>query len=357
MKRIGMLTSGGDCQSLNATMRGVAKSLYETYEEIEIYGLLEGYKGLMYNDYRIMKPSDFSGILTVGGTIIGTSRQPFKSMKTPDVNGDDKIELMKSTYKKLNLDCLVILGGNGTHKTANLLSQEGLNVVTLPKTIDNDIWGTDITFGFQSAVDIATNAIDCIHTTAASHRRVFIVEVMGHKVGWLTLHAGIAGGADVILIPEIPYDIDSVVKAINKRTEQGKTFSILAVAEGAISKEDAKLSKKEYKAKCKSSKDPSISYRIGREITQATGQEVRITVPGHMQRGGGPCAYDRVISTRLGAACAELIRKEKYGYMVGFQNNKIVSVPLKEVAGKLKMVDPNSDIIIEAKRMGINFGD
>lgn len=357
MKRIGMLTSGGDCQSLNATIRGVAKSLYETYDGLEIYGFIEGYKGLMYNNYRIMKPSDFSGILTIGGTIIGTSRQPFKLMRTPDENGNDKVELMKDTYHKLNLDCIVILGGNGTHKTANLLSQEGLNIVTLPKTIDNDIWGTDITFGFQSAVDIATNAIDCIHTTAASHGRVFIVEVMGHKVGWLTLHAGIAGGADIILLPEIPYDINSVVKAITKRTEQGKKFSILAVAEGAISKEDAKLSKKELKAKYKNSEDPSISYRIGREITNATGQEVRITVPGHMQRGGGPCAYDRVISTRLGAACAELIRKEQYGYMVGFKNDEIIPVPLKDVAGKLKMVNPNSDIIKEAKRLGVCFGD
>ena len=357
MKRIGMLTSGGDCQSLNATMRGVAKSLYEICDNVEIYGFIEGYRGLMYNEYRIMKPSDFSGILTVGGTIIGTSRQPFKEMSVPDENGKNKIELMKETYYKLKLDCLVILGGNGTHKTANLLSEEGLNIVTLPKTIDNDIWGTDITFGFQSAVDIATYAIDCIHTTAASHGRVFIVEVMGHKVGWLTLHAGIAGGADIILLPEIPYDIDAVVKAIQKRTEQGKRFSILAVAEGAISKEDAKLSKKELKAKYKNNEDPSISYRIGRKITKATGQEVRITVPGHMQRGGGPCAFDRVLSTRLGAAAAQLIKKEKYGYMVGMKSDKIVPVPLKEVAGKLKMVDSDSDIIKEAKLLGINFGD
>ena len=209
MKRIGFLTSGGDCQSLNATMRGVAKTLYENCPDVEIYGVLEGYKGLIYGNYRKMEPKDFSGILTEGGTIIGTSRQPFKKMRTPDENGLDKVEAMKSNYKKWKLDCLVILGGNGTHKTANLLHEEGCNVVTLPKTIDNDIWGTDITFGFQSAVNIATNAIDCIHTTAASHGRVFIVEVMGHKVGWLTLHAGIAGGADIILLPEIPYDIPS----------------------------------------------------------------------------------------------------------------------------------------------------
>ena len=228
MKKIGFLTSGGDCQSLNATMRGVAKTLYQTYPDVEIYGILEGYKGLIYGNYRKMQPSDFSGILTEGGTIIGTSRQPFKKMREPDANGLDKVEAMKSNYKKWGFDCLVILGGNGTHKTANLLSEEGCNVVTLPKTIDNDIWGTDITFGFQSAVNIATNAIDCIHTTAASHSRVFIVEVMGHKVGWLTLHAGIAGGADIILLPEIPYDINSVVEALDKRTKEGKKFSILA---------------------------------------------------------------------------------------------------------------------------------
>lgn len=359
MKRIGLLTSGGDCQSLNATMRGVAKSLYEAYgsDEIEIYGVLEGYKGLIYGNYERMKPKDFSGILTEGGTIIGTSRQPFKYMRTPDENGLDKVKAMKDNYKKMKLDCLVILGGNGTHKTANLLKEEGLNVVTLPKTIDNDIWGTDITFGFQSAVNIATDAIDCIHTTAASHRRVFIVEVMGHKVGWLTLHAGIAGGADVILIPEIPYNIDSVVAAIEKRTAEGKKFSILAVAEGAISVEDAALSKKERKAKYKNSPYPSISYKIGKEIEEKTGQEIRITVPGHTQRGGGPCPFDRVISTRLGAAAAELIKKEQYGYMVGLRDGEIIPVPLEEVAGKLKMVDRNASIIKEAKSIGINFGD
>lgn len=357
MKRVAFLTSGGDCQALNATMRGVAKTLYNSSEDVEIIGILEGYKGLMYEKYTKMKPSDFSGILTEGGTILGSSRQPFKKMRQPDENGMDKVLAMKNTYNKLKLDCLVILGGNGTQKTANLLSEEGLNVVGLPKTIDNDIWGTDMTFGFQSAVDIATDCIDCIHTTAYSHGRVFIVEVMGHKVGWLTLHAGIAGGADIILIPEIPYDIDSVIGAIEKRTEAGKRFSILAVAEGAISKEDAALSKKEYKEKLKNNPYPSISYKIGAEIQERTGQEIRITVPGHTQRGGSPCAYDRVISSRLGAAAAKLILKEKYGYMVGFRANEIVPVPLSEVAGKLKMVDPNSSIIKEVKSLGICFGD
>ena len=251
----------------------------------------------------------------------------------------------------------MILGGNGTQKTANLLREEGLNIIHLPKTIDNDIYGTDMTFGFQSAVDIATEAIDCIHTTAASHNRVFIVEVMGHKVGWLTLYAGIAGGADIVLIPEIPYDIDKVVEAIDKRTKAGKGFTILAVAEGAISKEDAALPKKEYKEKLANRKHPSVSYELAEQILEKTGVEVRITVPGHTQRGGSPCPYDRVLSTRLGAAAAQLILKEDYGYMVGMVNGKCKKVPLGEVAGKLKMVSPDDQIIRQAKLTGISFGD
>ncbi len=353
-----MLTSGGDCQSLNATMRGVAKALYNMYDDVEIIGFEDGYKGLIYADYHIMKPSDFSGILTRGGTILGTSRQPFKLMRIPDENGLDKVEAMKHTYKKLKLECLVVLGGNGSQKTANLLREEGLNIVSLPKTIDNDLWGTDITFGFQSAVNVATNAIDCIHTTAASHGRVFIVEVMGHKVGWLTLHAGIAGGADIILLPEIPYDVDIVANAIKTRAKNGKRFSIIAVAEGAISKEDAKLSKKELKDKKKNGVVyPSVAYEIGAQISEKTGQEVRVTVPGHMQRGGEPCPYDRVLSTRLGAAAAQLIKRGEYGFMVAVKNDDITTVPLEEVAGKLKTVDPNCTMIQDAKGMGISFGD
>lgn len=358
MRRIGMLTSGGDCQSLNATMRGVAKSLYKMFDDIEIVGFEDGYKGLMYADYRIMKQSDFSGILTRGGTILGTSRQPFKLMRTPDENGLDKVEAMKHTYYKLKLECLVILGGNGSQKTANLLREEELNIVSLPKTIDNDLWGSDLTFGFHSAVDVATNAIDCIHTTAASHGRVFIVEIMGHKVGWLALYAGIAGGADIILLPEIPYDIDVVVNAIRSRTKNGKNFTILAVAEGAISKENAALTKKELKEKKKNGVVyPSVAYEIGAKIQEVTGSEVRVTVPGHMQRGGEPCPYDRVLATRLGAAAAELIINEEYGYMAALKNNEITKVPLSEVAGKLKTVDPNCSMIKEAKRIGISFGD
>ena len=357
MLRIGMLTSGGDCQALNAAMRGVVKGLTAENREVEIYGFKDGYKGLIYSNFSMLTSRDFSGILTVGGTILGTSRQPFKLMREPDKNGLDKVEAMKHTYHKLNLDCLVVLGGNGTHKTANLLREEGLNVITLPKTIDNDLWGTDMTFGFQSAVDIATNTIDCIHTTATSHSRVFIVEIMGHKVGQLTLHAGIAGGADIILLPEIPYDIDKIVDALRKREREGKRFTILAVAEGAISKEDAALSKKEYKEKLKRRQYPSISYEIADQILQRTGKEVRITVPGHTQRGGAPCPYDRVLATRLGAAAAQLILDKNYGNMIGVVDGKMKPIPLSEVAGRLKKVDPDSDIIKEIKAIGISFGD
>ena len=356
IKRIGMLTSGGDCQALNATMRGVVKGLSNNLDELEVYGFDDGYKGLIYGKYRMLTSKDFSGILTQGGTILGTSRQPFKLMRVPDENGLDKVEAMKNTYKKLKLDCLVVLGGNGSQKTTNLLRQEGLNVIGLPKTIDNDLWGTDVTFGFQSAINLATQTIDCIHTTAASHGRVFIVEIMGHKVGWLTLHAGIAGGADIILVPEIPYDINKVAAAVNKRAKEGKRFSIIAVAEGAISKEQAALSKKEYKKYIATRQYPSISYEIGAKISELTGQEVRVAVPGHMQRGGSPCPYDRVLSTRLGAAAGKMILDGEFGYLVGMKNNHIAKIPLADVAGKLKMIQPDAEMVQDSNLMSVSFG-
>ncbi|WP_026518445.1 6-phosphofructokinase [Butyrivibrio sp. MC2021] len=357
MMRIGMLTSGGDCQALNAAMRGVVKCIAHSGEQVEFYGFLNGYRGLIYSDFRMLTSRDFSGILTKGGTILGSSRTPFKTIKEPDENGLDKVEAMKQNYYKLQLDCIVVLGGNGSQKTANLLSEEGLNVVSLPKTIDNDLWGTDMTFGFQSAVDVATQVIDNIHTTADSHGRVFIIEVMGHKVGWLTLNAGMAGGADVILIPEIPYDLDKVCEAIESRDKKGSRFTIIAVAEGAISKKDAKLSKKEYKEKMANYKYPSVSYEIAEAIQKKTGHEVRVTVPGHMQRGGAPDPYDRVFASRLGAEAGKLILNKEYGYMVAYKNREIVKVPLSEIAGKLKYVSPDASIIQEAKMLGVCFGD
>lgn len=244
-RRIGILTSGGDCPGLNATIRGVAKACYEMLgtENVEIVGISDGYYGLIHNICKEMSPDDFSGILTRGGTILGTKRQPFKMMKVIGDDNVDKVKNMKKTYQAQKLDCLLTLGGNGTHKTSKLLADEGLNVIGLPKTIDNDIYGTDVTFGFHTAVDIATDALDRLHTTANSHSRILLCEIMGNKAGWLTLNAGIAGGADIILIPEIPYDIDEVCKSVLKRSESGKNFSIIAVAEGCFDKEEAKLKK------------------------------------------------------------------------------------------------------------------
>ena len=333
MLRIGLLTSGGDCQALNATMRGIVKTLMTNSEEpIEIYGFEDGYQGLIYSRFRVMSPADFSGILTRGGTILGTSRTPFKRLDIPEADG-------VST------------------KTANRLREEGLNVIALPKTIDNDTWGTELTFGFTSAIDVATKCIDDIHTTASSHGRVFVIEIMGHKVGWIPLYAGVAGGADVILIPEIPYDMDNVIKTIEHRMETGSRFTIVAVAEGAISKEDAALSKKEYKKKLAERTSPSIVYDIAKEIETKTGRETRVAIPGHTQRGGQPDAQDRIFATQCGVEAALGCLRGEFGYMIALRDGKMCHMPLEEVAGKLKYVDPQSDLVREAKALGISFGD
>lgn len=356
--KIGMLTSGGDCQGLNAALRGVAKALYQEFgTAVTIYGIRDGYRGLIEGDYHPMEPQDFSDILTRGGTILGTSRQPFKTMQQAEENEATKLEKMLDTCRRARFDCLVILGGNGTHKTANLLSEHGIPVVTLPKTIDNDLWGTQVTFGFQSAMNIAVEVIDSIHSTAFSHSRVFIVEIMGHKAGWLTLHAGIASGADVIVIPEIPYDARAIAAAIQQRARRGKRFSIVAVAEGAISREEAAMSKKDFKAARAAMPYPSISYRLADELQKITSQEIRVTIPGHFQRGGAPCAADRLLCTRLGVAAAELIREGKFGNMVAVQNDRIVPVPLKEVAGRLKTVPVDGELVHAARELGLCMGD
>ena len=264
---------------------------------------------------------------------------------------------MVHTYHKLQLDCLFMLGGNGSTKTANRLREEGLNVIALPKTIDNDTWGTELTFGFTSAIDVATKCIDDIHTTASSHGRVFVIEIMGHKVGWIPLYAGVAGGADVILIPEIPYDMDNVIKTIEYRMETGSRFTIVAVAEGAISKEDAALSKKEYKKKLAERTSPSIVYDIAKEIEAKTGRETRVAIPGHTQRGGQPDAQDRIFATQCGVEAALGCLRGEFGYMIALRDGKMCHMPLEDVAGKLKYVDPQSDLVREAKALGISFGD
>ncbi len=355
-KRIGILTSGGDCPGLNAVIRGVAKAAYELMDDVEIVGISDGYRGLIQGEYHLMKRSDFSGILTLGGTILGTSRQPFKLMRVVGDDNVDKVKNMKANYKKMKLDCLLILGGNGTHKTAALLAEEGLNVIGLPKTIDNDLYGTDVTFGFHSALAIATDALDKLHTTAASHGRVMVVELMGNKSGWLTLYAGIAGGADVILLPEMPYDIDKVAKAVSNRANAGKAFSIIAVAEGAMDKEEAKMKRKERIAARTAAGYKTVSDKIADLVEQKTGCETRVVIPGHLQRGGNPTPYDRLLSTRFGAYAARLIKEKKYGVTVAMKNDVITENNLSEIAGKAKLVNPDSQMVQVAKDMGISFG-
>ncbi|MBQ9263066.1 MAG: 6-phosphofructokinase [Clostridia bacterium] len=355
-RRIGILTSGGDCPGLNATIRGVARAAYEMFDA-EIIGIMDGYRGLIEGEWQEMKRGQFSGILTLGGTILGTSRQPFRNMRVIGEDNVDKVAAMKKHYNEMKLDCLVCLGGNGTHKTANLLSQEGLNVIGLPKTIDNDIYGTDFTFGFHTAVDIATEVIDRIHTTAASHGRTMVIEIMGNKAGWLTLYSGLAGGADVVLLPEIPYDIKEVAKVVESRAKSKKAFSIIAVAEGAMSKKEAKMKKKEREAARQEAGFNGIANRVAKELTDLVGVEARAVVPGHIQRGGSPSAYDRVLATQFGVHAAQLIAKEEYGVTVALVGNTITHNKLSEIAGVPKLVPVDHQMVEVARDMGISFGD
>ena len=356
-KRVGILTSGGDCPGLNATLRGVAKALYQRMgENVELIGISNGYAGLINGDWRVMEPHEFSGILTVGGTILGTKRTPFKLMRVVEEDQVDKVAAMKKNYQEMKLDCLLCLGGNGTHKTANLLAEEGLNIIALPKTIDNDIFGTDVTFGFHSAMEIATEAIDRVHTTAGSHSRCMVVELMGNKAGWLTLYAGIAGGADIILIPELPYTIENVCAAIERRAAQGKHFSILAVAEGAMDAKEARMKRKERMAKRAEQGYTTATNRIARQIEALTGIETRICVPGHMQRGGSPCPYDRVLATQVGSYAAKMVEDGNYGVTVAMKNNHVGENRLKDVAGKSRLVPEGHGMLEVARRMGISVG-
>lgn len=355
-RRIGILTSGGDCPGLNAAIRGVARAAYEMFDA-EIVGIMDGYRGLIEGEWQEMKRSQFSGILTLGGTILGTSRQPFRNMRVIGEDNVDKVKAMKDNYEKMKLDCLITLGGNGTHKTANLLSQEGLNVIGLPKTIDNDLYGTDFTFGFHTAVDIATDVIDRIHTTAASHGRCMVIEIMGNKAGWLTLYSGLAGGADVVLLPEIPYDIKEVAKVVEARANSKKAFSILAVAEGAMDKKEAKMKRRERDALRQENGFHGIANRVAKELSELVGVEARAVVPGHIQRGGSPSAYDRVLATQFGVHAAQLIEKGEYGVSVALAGNTVTHNPLSEIAGVPKLVPPEHQMVQVARDMGISFGD
>jgi ATP-dependent phosphofructokinase / diphosphate-dependent phosphofructokinase len=339
-KRIGILTSGGDCPGLNAAIRGVGKTAILEYG-MEVFGIGSGFEGLIHKDVEVLDEHRLSGIITLGGTILGTSREkPFKKGVETGLN---KIDLIKKNIKALGLDCVVCIGGNGTQKTAFKLAKEGLNIIGVPKTIDNDVWGTDQTFGFDSAVAIATEAIDRLHTTANAHKRIMVLEVMGHKAGWLALHSGIAGGGDVILIPEIPFTVENIAGAIKRRISKKKPYSIVVVAEGAGN---------EFLTE-----GQSPGYYVSSRITELTGVETRNTVLGYLQRGGAPSAFDRILATNYGACAAELIARGEYGKMVALRCNEIKGIPLSEVAGKLKTVQTTDSLVQKARILGTSFGD
>ena len=335
--RIGILSSGGDCPGINATIRGVGKTAIVHYG-MEVAGIHNGFVGLLEKDVEFFEESALSGILNMGGTILGTSREkPFKKILKHSDTG--KPSIIKQNYDELGLDCLVCIGGNGTQKTAAKLSELGMNIIGVPKTIDNDVWGTDVTFGFNTAVDIATDAIDRLHSTASSHRRAMVIELMGHDAGWITLYAGMAGGADVILLPELGYDLDELYRTIQQRADKGKHYSIIAVAEG-ISVPKGKR---------------PAAY-ISQEIEKNTGLEARETVLGYIQRGGSPSPFDRNLATRLGGHATELIAQKQFGRMVCLKGDEVSSIPLQEVAGRLRLVTPEHDLITQGRRMGISFG-
>lgn len=371
-KYIGVLTSGGDTPGLNAALRGIGKAAIRKYD-MQVIGFKDGFRGLMENRIIRMDQKFLSGILTLGGTILGTSRD--KPHKMP-IGGKvmDMTDVIAENYHKQHLDCLVCLGGGGTQKNALQLMKKGLNVITLPKTIDNDVALTDMTFGFDTALGIAVDAIDRLHSTAHSHHRIIVVEIMGHKAGWLALGAGVAGGADVILIPEIPYDIDVVAESILRRARNGSPFSIVAVAEGALSKDthkelsividqlekaENKEDKQQYKNEIKRIKaeNNQTTMEIAAQLEVKTHLESRVTILGHLQRGGTPSAADRLLATRLGTACADYIKQGKFGVMVAARGNGTDIVSLEDVAGNTKLVPHDHIWVDSARAVGTCLGD
>ena len=359
-KRIGILTGGGDCPGINAVIRAVGKKiLLET--GAQIIGIEDGYEGLINNRYRKLEYRELSGILTLGGTILGTSKKanPYKYAvrQGGKLIFKDLSKAVVENVKRLDLDCLVCIGGDGTLGIAYKLFKDGVSAIGVPKTIDNDIIGTDITFGFDSAVWIATEGIDRLHTTAQSHHRVMILEVMGHRAGWLALHSGIAGGGDVILIPEIPYDIGTIVEKVKERHRRGKRFSIVVVAEGA----HPKGGRAAIQRMVKESSDPvrlgGIGFILGDQIEKATGIETRTVAMGHLQRGGTPTPFDRVLATELGTKAVDMIMKNEFGYMVGVKKDSLVKISLKDVAKGYRKVPSNHPLIQSARSLDTCFGD
>ena len=347
--RVGLLTSGGDCQSLNAMMESICKSIFKLDPECEIYGFVDGYQGLQNGEYNIYQCEDFFDLLYRGGTVLGTSRTSFKNI----VKSRNVVDSMVQTYKDCQLDCLLALGGNGSQKTSNLLSKKGCNVIAFPKTIDNDLYGTDITFGFLSAFESASKVMEAIYSTASSHNRIFMVEIMGHYTGWLTLYTGLACQANMILIPEIPYKKEIIIEKLNNR-DRTKPY-IIVIAEGAISYEDSLLSFRALKEKKKYHKSAmkDLRYELKNEIDET----IYTNTPGHIQRGGPPSSMDQLLVARIGSYAGQMIQNKEFGYMLASQNEKIVKIPLDEVAGKLKYVNLDNPMIEEARNLGISFGD
>lgn len=336
--KIGILTSGGDCPGINATIRGVSKAAINYYG-MEVVGIHGGFQGLLDIDTEPLTSMSVSGLLTSGGTILGTSREkPFKK-KATDEEKNERKRLITDNVKKMGLDAIVCIGGNGTQKSAYKLSKIGLNIVSIPKTIDNDVWGTDQTFGFDTAVGIATEAIDRLHSTASSHRRVMVIEVMGHKAGWIALHSGIAGGGDIILLPELDYDIKTISSVIMDRFKKGHTHTIVVVAEGI-----------------KTMNGRKAGEFVAQQIEFETGIETRQTVLGYVQRGGSPSTYDRILATRMGAHAADLIARKDFGKMVCLRGDKISSISLEDVNDRLKLVTEDNDLVVQGRRIGICFG-
>ncbi len=371
-KYVGLLTAGGDSPGLNAAIRGIGKATMEAYD-MNIIGFKDGFRGLMENRFIRLESSILSGILTVGGTILGTSRDKPHKMNVGN-KVLDMTDVIVENYHKNHLDVLVCLGGGGTLKNAYRLSEHGLNVITLPKTIDNDIAMTDVTFGFDTALGIATEAIDRLHSTAHSHHRILVVEIMGHHAGWLALGAGIAGGADVILIPEIPYNIEKVADAICTRSKSGKHFSIVAVSEGAMPIETAAILEIANKKKMEAKTDAEVkeaqleikkiqttrtthTMDIAQKLEKLCKLEARVTILGYLQRGGTPSASDRILATTLGTACATFIENEQYGILVASQGTSAKPVPLSEAVGKTKLVPVDHPWIESARLVGTCLGD
>jgi ATP-dependent phosphofructokinase / diphosphate-dependent phosphofructokinase len=371
-KSIGILTAGGDSPGLNAAIRGIGKAAL-SFEGMEVLGFRDGFRGLMENRTVRLDEEALSGILTVGGTILGTSRDKPQCMP---VGGKclDMTDAMLDTYRRHHLDVLVCLGGGGTQRNALRLQEKGMHIITLPKTIDNDVALTDITFGFDTALGIATDALDRLHSTAHSHHRIIVVEIMGHRAGWLALGAGIAGGADVILIPELPYDVRKIAEAIRQRSRKGKRFSIVAIAEGALSQTEAKAwnSAEREKAKAKSKEalkkakghlaklgaaHAGNTQRLAKQLEELTGLESRLTILGYLQRGGAPSAGDRLLASRLGTAAIDYIRQDKYGIMIAARGEGTEPVSLEKVVGKRKTVPLDHSWIHTARRVGTCLGD